>query len=157
MFCLHTLPLARPAQAKIQMLTTRWRVIGSNLLFLIKLSRLYHLNIEDHSLPKNHSTFTYFLYTFRIIAYSFETIFQAVGRIDNGTASLGDDGSNIEIIEGPVLIPKVRSFIFFRRFLPYFSRSVSHFFANTFNFIFFRQNTGTGSQTNVEDFSMKTD
>ena len=95
------------------------------------------------------------LYTFRIIAYSFETIFQAVGCIDNGTASLGDDGSNIEIIEGPVLIPKVRSFIFFCRFLPYFSRSVSHFFANTFNFIFFRQNTGTGSQTNVGDFSIK--
>ena len=41
MFCLYTLPLARPAQAKIQMLMTRWRVIRSNLLSLIKFSRLY--------------------------------------------------------------------------------------------------------------------
>ena len=40
MFCLYTLPLARPAQAKIQMLTTCWRVIRSNLLPLIKFSRL---------------------------------------------------------------------------------------------------------------------
>ena len=41
MFCLYTLPLARPAQAKIQMLTTHWRVIRSNLLSLIKFSRFY--------------------------------------------------------------------------------------------------------------------
>ena len=43
MFCLHTLLLARPAQAKIQMLMTCWRVTRSNLLSLIKFSRLYLL------------------------------------------------------------------------------------------------------------------
>ena len=41
MFCLYTLPLARPAQAKIQMLITLWRDIRSNLLSLIKFSWLY--------------------------------------------------------------------------------------------------------------------
>ena len=41
MFCLYTLPLARPAQAKIQKLTTRWRLIRSNLLSLLKFSQLY--------------------------------------------------------------------------------------------------------------------
>ena len=43
MFCLYILPIGRPAQAKIQMFMTRWRVIRSNLLSLIKFSRLYLL------------------------------------------------------------------------------------------------------------------
>ena len=43
MFCFYTLPLARTAQGKIQTLTTLWRVVRSNLLSLIKFSRLYLL------------------------------------------------------------------------------------------------------------------
>ena len=48
MFYLYTLPLARPAQAKIQMLTTRWRVMRSNLLSLIKFSRLYPIFLKNN-------------------------------------------------------------------------------------------------------------
>ena len=47
MFCLYTLPQARPAQAKIQMLMTRWRVKRSNLLSLVKFSQLYKLFIRN--------------------------------------------------------------------------------------------------------------
>ena len=39
--------LARPAQAKIQMLTTRWRVIRSNLLSLIIFFLLYFTRLNE--------------------------------------------------------------------------------------------------------------
>jgi len=36
MFCPYTLPLARPAQVKIQMLTTRWRVLPDQICSPLK-------------------------------------------------------------------------------------------------------------------------
>ena len=41
MFCLYTLPLARPAQAKIQMLTTSSRIVTILLKALLKSLGLY--------------------------------------------------------------------------------------------------------------------
>ena len=41
MFCLYTLPLARPAQAKIQMLTASSWVVTILLKFLLKSLELY--------------------------------------------------------------------------------------------------------------------
>ena len=42
MFCLYTLPLARPAQAKVQMLTTSSCIVKLIPWNLVNLSYLYH-------------------------------------------------------------------------------------------------------------------
>ena len=75
MFCLYTLPLARPAQAKIQMLTTRWRVIRSNLLSLIKFSRLYPKMIPLNQSHPNRSSLMYYVLCFMSFSYVLFTLF----------------------------------------------------------------------------------
>ena len=59
MFCLYTLPLARPAQAKIQMLTTSSQIVTILLKSLLKSLRLYYFFPNEFM----YSLFQKMLYT----------------------------------------------------------------------------------------------
>ena len=65
MFCLYTLPLARPAHAKIQMLTTSSWIVT----ILLKSLRLYLVNVK--STVKIWSIFVAFLEKITLHALSF--------------------------------------------------------------------------------------
>ena len=60
MFCLYTLPLARPAQAKIQMLTTSSWIVTILLKSLLKSLVLYELLLFPFNVYNPITVITYF-------------------------------------------------------------------------------------------------